>query len=124
MAATMPDKDGFGSDFKNVCSGRIPKRMVEASNLVHSSLFPREISNETWKVPEVDFGKALKNVEKLIEREWAVALAVPLDDGQACGQARFVLQFGLHRYCKSGDDLVLYSQALRMLLSKQFLPYL
>lgn len=91
MAETMPDEDGFGSDFKRICGNRIPNppRIAEVSHHMHRNLFPRAISKETWKVPEEDFEKALRDVEKLIEGEWAVALAMPLDDGQA----RFVSQY-------------------------------
>eukprot|EP00794_Sanderia_malayensis_P011971 gene11971-13208_t len=89
MSASAPDADGFGSDFKKICHGKIPKSIDKASELVHDKLFPRQIGKDTWKVPENDFMKAMKKTEELIEGEWAGALATPYQDDHGLGQTRY-----------------------------------
>ncbi len=82
MSASIPDSNGFGNDFETLYNS-LPYGIEESSAYLHRNLFPRQFCKGTWKVPEENFEKALKNVERLIESDWGQALAMPLDDMQA-----------------------------------------
>ena len=83
MTETVPGKlDGLASDFKRSLHN-MPRSIEQASNYLHANLFPRNLCEETWQVPEKEFKVAMKNVEDLIEREWSLALSMSLDDTHA-----------------------------------------